>query len=184
MSIPEWASRARAGWRWNGSERPDFASPTSPGQESVWDYPRPPRIAVDPRRVVVKFEGAVIADTLDALRVLETASPPTFYVPRTDLRMELLRPARGSSRCEWKGEAEYWTVRTPEGHRAERAGWSYPDPLPEFAGIRGHISFYPSKVECTVDEEPVRPQPGGFYGGWVTSEVVGPFKGEPGVGAL
>jgi uncharacterized protein (DUF427 family) len=146
----------------------------------VWDYPRPPRIEPDGRRVVVRLVDTVVADTARALRVLETASPPTFYLPPADVRMELLRPARGASRCEWKGTAEYWTIRTPEGDRAERAAWSYPSPFPGFEEIRDYVSFYPVRVDCYVDGAPVHAQTGGFYGGWITPEIVGPFKGEPG----
>lgn len=177
MNTPDWARSARSGWRWSGQERPPFAEEPGPGQESVWDYPRPPRIAPDDRRIVVKLGGTVIADTTNGARVLETASPPTVYIPPADVRMELLRPVRGSSRCEWKGTAEYWTVRTPEGDRAERAAWSYPEPFDEFAELAGWISFFPSRVACTIDGERVEPQEGGFYGGWVTSEIVGPWKG-------
>ena len=124
----------------------------------------------------------VIADTTAAVRVLETASPPTFYLPPSDIRMELMRPTAGTSHCEWKGTAEYWTIRTPEGDRAERAAWSYPEPFEESAAIRGYLSFYPSRVDCFVGDEKVRAQGGGFYGGWITSEIRGPFKGDPGAG--
>jgi uncharacterized protein (DUF427 family) len=139
-------------------------------------------VVADGRRVVVRLAGTIIADTTSAVRVLETASPPTFYLSPADVRRDLLRPVGGSSRCEWKGEAEFWTVRTPEGDRAERAAWSYPDPFQDFASLRGFLAFYPGRVVCTVDGEEVRPQAGGFYGGWITREVRGPFKGDPRVG--
>lgn len=168
------------GWRWDGSERPPFAEAPGEGQESVWDYPRPPRLVPDGRPVVVVVGRTAVAETTRALRMLETASPPTFYIPKSDIRMELLRPARGESHCEWKGRAEYWSVRTPEGDVAEAAVWGYPEPLPPFEALRDHLSFYPSKVDCHVDGELVRPQPGGFYGGWITPELVGPFKGGAG----
>ena len=180
MQLPDWAKRGRGGWRWNGSERPPFAEEPGPGQESVWDYPRPPRVERDERPIVVRVGGTVIADTTSAWRVLETASPPTFYLPPADVRMDLLRPTSGSSRCEWKGTAEYWSVRTQEGERVEGAAWSYADPFPDFAVLRDHLAFYPNRVDCFVDGEPVEPQPGGFYAGWITSDVVGPFKGAPG----
>lgn len=183
MSLPDWARAGRAGWRWSGAERPPFAETPADGQESVWDYPRPPRLEEDTRRIVVRLGGTVVADSTRAIRVLETASPPTFYLPAADVRVDLLRPAAGVSHCEWKGAAEYWTVRTPEGDRAERAAWSYPEPFEDVAALRGHLSFYPAKLACFVEGERVRPQAGGFYGGWVTSEIVGPFKGEPGSGA-
>jgi uncharacterized protein (DUF427 family) len=177
--LPEWARRARAGWRYVGLERPPFALTPAPGEESVWDYPRPPRLAPDGREVIVRCGAVEIARTRAAVRVLETASPPTFYLPPADVRRDLLEAAAGASRCEWKGEARYWTV-VVAGQRWERVGWSYPAPLPGFESIRDYVSFYPARLTCTVDGLPVAPQPGGFYGGWVTPEVVGPFKGEPG----
>lgn len=174
--------RGPGGWRWYGAERPPFAEEPGPGQESVWDYPRPPRVEEDPRRVVVQIGATVIADSTHAVRVLETASPPTFYLPRSDVRMELLQRASGQSHCEWKGSAEYWSVLTQEGERVEQAAWSYPQPSQAFEAIRDHFAFYPGRVACFVDGERVRPQAGGFYGGWITAELVGPFKGDPGAG--
>jgi uncharacterized protein (DUF427 family) len=121
-----------------------------------------------------------VADTRRALRLLETSHPPTYYIPRKDVRTVLLFPAQGGSFCEWKGSARYYTVRVGEVV-AVRAAWSYPDPLPRFAALKDHIAFYASAVErCTVDGETVRPQPGGFYGGWITDDLAGPFKGSPG----
>ena len=169
-------------WQWTGAQRPPFADEPGPGQESIWDYPRPPRLAPDARNVVVKLEGVVVADTTRAVRVLETASPPTFYLPPEDVDMALLEKAGGVSHCEWKGEAGYWTVRTTDGAIADRAGWSYPEPLAPFESIKDYLSFYPARIECWVDGERVQPQPGRFYGGWITSDVVGPFKGELGTG--
>jgi uncharacterized protein (DUF427 family) len=176
---PDWAARGRGGWRYDGRERPPFAAEPGEGQESVWDYPRPPRLEADPREIIVRLGDTVLARSRRALRVLETASPPTVYLPPEDIQMARLEPATGSSRCEWKGAARYWTVVTP-GARLERVGWSYPDPFPEFAALRDHVSFYPARVECFVDGVRVVPQPGGFYGGWITPEIVGPVKGEPG----
>lgn len=173
-------STGDAAWRWDGSERPDFARDPGPGEESVWDYPRPPRVERDERAVTVRHGPLVVARTRSALRVLETASPPTFYIPRDDVRVDLLEAASGRSLCEWKGEARYWSLATPGGDLLERVAWSYPEPLPGFETIRDHYSFYPGRIECRVDGERVRPQPGGFYGGWITSEIVGPVKGEPG----
>ena len=146
----------------------------------MWDYPRPPRVEPDTRHVVVVVGRTAVAETTRSLRVIETASPPTFYIPSEDVRMELLRPARGVSHCEWKGRAEHWTVRTLEGEVVEAAAWTYPDPLEPFAALRGHVSFYPGRADCYLDDERVRPQAGGFYGGWITSDLVGPFKGGPG----
>lgn len=169
------------GWRYYGQERPSFAEVPGPGQQSVWDYPRPPRIDPEPREVVVRVGDVEVARTRGALRVLETASPPTVYIPRADVATEYLRAAAGASRCEWKGTARYWTVCVG-AVVLEEVGWSYDDPLPAFAAIGTHLSFYPGRIECRVDGVRVQAQPGGFYGGWVTPEIVGPFKGGPGTG--
>lgn len=151
-----------------------------PGQESVWDYPRPPRLERTLKRIVIRFGGETIADTNAAYRVLETSHPPTYYLPPADIRMERLRPAHGSSLCEWKGAARYFDVVVGE-RVTQQAAWSYPRPTQPFEAIRDYLAFYPALMdECTVDGELVTPQPGGFYGGWVTSNVVGPFKGVPG----
>ncbi len=171
--------RSRAKWRYRGDTRPDFAELPGPGRESVWDYPRPPRVETDPRRVRVQWGDLVVAASARAVRVLETASPPTFYVPADDVRSERLIPAPGRSECEWKGTASYASL-AHAGELLENVAWSYPAPLPGFEEIAGYFSFYPARVECWVGEERVQPQPGGFYGGWVTSEIVGPFKGEAG----
>ena len=173
--------RARALWRNRGQRRPEFADPTGPGQESVWDYPRPPRCVPDARRVRVLHGAITVVDSTRCVRVLETASPPTFYAPPEDTDRSLLIPGSGSSHCEWKGAARYWSLRIGD-ETLENVAWSYPDPYPEFSAIRDFLCFYPGRVECWVGDERVRPQPGGFYGGWITSEVVGPFKGEPGTG--
>lgn len=177
--LPDWALRGRASWPHDGRVRPVFADPPRVGQESVWDYPRPPRVERDPRRVRVECGGVLIADSGRAARVLETASPPTFYLPPEDVDRSRLERASGGSRCEWKGEAAYWDV-LDGARRHERVGWSYPEPFADFAELAGFFSFYPARLACTVDGERVRPQPGGFYGGWVTSELAGPFKGAPG----
>jgi uncharacterized protein (DUF427 family) len=169
----------RFGWRYHGQERPPFAEIPGAGQESVWDYPRPPRLDRDARHVRVCLGDVVVAESSRAVRVCETASPPTFYLPPKDVNTELLRPAAGGSYCEWKGTAVYYTLRAG-GRTVERAVWAYPRPLPAFDELAGHLSFYPAILECFVGDERVRPQPGGFYGGWVTSELTGPFKGEPG----
>ena len=168
-------------WHHTGHRRPAFAIEPGEGQESVWDYPRPARVEVDTRGVVVRHGATAIAGTHRALRVLETASPPTFYIPVSDVTPGLLVPASGTSWCEWKGEARYWSLVTPDG-LLEGVAWSYPAPRSAFAAIRDHVAFYPSRVECYVDGERVRPQPGRFYGGWITHEIVGPFKGEAGTG--
>jgi uncharacterized protein (DUF427 family) len=151
-----------------------------PGQESVWDYPRPPRLEPSTRLVRVLFNGEVVAETRRALRVLETSHPPTYYIPPEDVRPRLLERSSRSSFCEWKGRARYLSLKVGD-RRSPDAAWSYPDPSPAFAALRDHLAFYPSRVdECIVDGEVVRSQPGDFYGGWITAEVVGPFKGDPG----
>jgi uncharacterized protein (DUF427 family) len=153
--------------------------PLGPGQESVWDYPRPPAVVADRRLVIVGDPADPLARTTAAVRVLETASPPTFYLPPDDVRTERLILASGRSTCEWKGDARYWALAdAPEVTIA----WDYPRPLAAFARLAGHLSFYPGRIRCTVDGETVRPQAGGFYGGWITDEIVGPFKGDPGTG--
>lgn len=177
-SIPGWARQSRAGWRYTGQERPAFAVAPGPGEESVWDYPRPPRIEHDAREIMVRVGPILIAHSRRSARVLETGSPPSFYIPPKDVGLSLLRPSVGTSWCEWKGEATYWDLVADR--RFERVAWSYPDPFPGFEDIRGYLSFYPARVECYVDSLRVEAQPGGFYGGWVTPEVVGPFKGAAG----
>lgn len=148
--------------------------------ESVWDYPRPPRLELCRRRLRVVFAGQTIADTERGLRVLETSHPPTYYLPPEDVRTDLLEPAAGRSLCEWKGAARYWTV-VVGGHRASRAAWSYPTPVTGFGALKDHLSFYASRMDaCFVDDERVQAQDGDFYGGWITSDVCGPFKGSPG----
>lgn len=155
-------------------------SAPGPGQESVWDYPRPPRVEASTRLVRVEFGGRVVAETRRARRVLETSHPPVFYIPPEDVRGEFLERSPRSSFCEWKGGAIYWTLVVGP-RRAIDAAWSYPDPTPAFATIRDHLAFYPSRVDaCFVDDERIRAQEGDFYGGWITSEIVGPFKGGPG----
>ncbi|MGB0621267.1 MAG: DUF427 domain-containing protein [Myxococcota bacterium] len=168
---------AREKWDYRGQRRPDFAEAPGLGQESVWDYPRPPRIIADPRRVEVRFGTRVIAATTRAVRVLETASPPTFYVPPEDVDIAALVPSGRRSLCEWKGEAVDFDLVDGPGSVA----WCYPRVFPEFAGIAGWFAFYPSRLECFVADERARPQPGGYYGGWLTEEIVGPVKGEPGI---
>jgi uncharacterized protein (DUF427 family) len=143
-----------------------------PGQESVWDYPRPPRAEATLRRIQVFFGGEQIADTGRAVRVLETTHPPAYYVPREDVRMDLLRPAQAVTWCEWKGRAVYFDVAAG-GKAAPNAAWSYPDPSAGFEAIRDYVAFYPAKMDaCLVDGEQARPQPSGFYGGWITDDVL------------
>ena len=177
--IPEWARRARGQWKFSGSVRPDFAEVPRPHQESVWDYPRPPRVEGETRPVVIRLGRVPVAESLRCLRVLETASPPTYYVPPGDVRMDLLVPAAGESHCEWKGVARYFDL-IAGGVRLAGATWSYPEPFAEFEKIRNYVAFYPDPLSCRVGELLVRRQPGEFYGGWLTDDLAGPFKGEPG----
>ncbi|HEV7248603.1 MAG TPA: DUF427 domain-containing protein [Shinella sp.] len=148
--------------------------------ERAADYPRPPRLERSARRVRVVLGGETIVDTTAAWRVLETTHPPSWYIPPEAFAPGSLVPAAGSSFCEWKGRARYFDL-VAGGRRAERAAWAYPDPTPAFAPIAGHVALYAGRVDaCFVAEERVTPQPGGFYGGWITAEVEGPFKGAPG----
>lgn len=156
--------------------------PTPPrsGQESVWDFPRPPRAERTLRRIRAVVAETPLVDSTRAIRVLETSHPPTYYLPPADVRMDLLVPASGSSVCEWKGRAVYFDALV-KGRRIQRVAWSYPDPTPAFEVIRDFLAFYlPALDAAHVDDEPAQPQPGGFYGGWITSDLAGPFKGEPG----
>jgi len=151
-----------------------------PGQESVWDYPRPPRVEEVPEPLKVVVAAMTLAETTRGLRVLETAGPPVYYFPPDDVRMDRLVRSPHATVCEWKGEAGYWTY-DDGGLRIENIAWSYERPLPGFESIAGFLAFYAQLVdEAWVGDELATPQPGRFYGGWVTSRIVGPFKGEPG----
>ncbi len=146
-----------------------------PGQESVWDYPRPPRVERTTKQIRVIFNGVIVAETRRAQRVLETSHPPVYYIPTEDIQMDDLVPTARTSMCEWKGQARYYTVRVGD-REAVHAAWVYPHPTPAFAAIKDHAAFYAGPMDaCTVDGELVRPQPGGFYGGWITDDIVGPF---------
>jgi uncharacterized protein (DUF427 family) len=147
----------------------------------VWDYPRPPRIEPVPDRIRVVVGGVELASSTAALRVLETAGAPVYYVPPADVRTDLLAPSRHVTACEWKGEARYRSIVLPSGRIVPNAAWSYDEPLPGYERIAGYFAFYAWAVdEAWVGGELATPQPGHFYGGWVTSRVVGPFKGGPG----
>ena len=160
-------------------ERPE-PFPPGPGQESVWTYPRPPALERNERHLRVVFAGEVIADTRCGFRVLETSHPPGYYLPLADVHPDALEHTAKVTFCEFKGEAHYFTV-TLGGRRETNAAWHYPDPSSGYEALRGHVAFYPGRMDaCYVDDELVRPQPGGFYGGWITSDLVGPFKGENG----
>lgn len=154
--------------------------PPGPGQESVWDYPRPPRTEDSTKHIVVICNSMTIADTHRTKRVLEASSPPVYYIPPEDIRVEYFTRTSHASFCEWKGNAGYYTV-TVGDKRAENAGWYYANPTPAFREIRNYVALYAGKMDaCYVDGERVQPQAGDFYGGWITADIVGPFKGESG----
>ncbi len=178
--LPPGLQAARDQWAWRGTSRPAFAEVPGPGQVSVWDFPRPPVIVPDAREVVIRWGALEVARTRQAVRVLETSHPPSFYLPWADVAQQLLRqePEAGSF-CEWKGPAQYWTL--VDGRRQlTRVAWRYTRPLAGAEALADRVAFYATGLDCQVDGLPVRPQAGGFYGGWITAELVGPFKGEPG----
>lgn len=173
--------RERERYRRARRTRPDRVESIRPGQESVWAYPRPPRVEQETRSVRVVRAGIVLASSREALRVLETASPPTVYVPSADVRTDQLRRMPGRTLCEWKGLAEYWWPAVGEGSAGEPIAWSYPEPFTDYGMLRGYVAFFPGRVDdCRLGDERVRAQPGDYYGGWVTDDVAGPFKGPPG----
>ena len=151
-----------------------------PGQESVWDYPRPPRIEPTPKRIRVIYNHVVLADSVNAFRVLETSHPPAYYIPPWDIQMQYLHATNRQTFCEFKGKASYFDIRV-EGQQASHAAWTYSKPNAIYAAIAGYVCFYAQHMDtCYVDDELVQPQAGDFYGGWITSDIVGPFKGAPG----
>ncbi|MFT6857312.1 MAG: hypothetical protein ACJA0X_003301 [Cyclobacteriaceae bacterium] len=151
-----------------------------PGQESVWDYPRPPAIEPFKGHLRIVFQGEVIVDTNKAYRILETSHPPSFYLPLADFKPDTIKKIAGSSYCEWKGMAEYFEIEV-NGSKAKKCAWGYPNPNDRFAALKGHVSVYAHMMEaCFVNDEKVQAQEGDFYGGWITSNIVGPFKGAPG----
>jgi uncharacterized protein (DUF427 family) len=157
--------------------RPQRIEP-GPGQESVWDYPRPPAVVASEELVRVVHAGHVVAETRRAIRVLETSQPPGYYLPLDDLDTSVLRASSTRTFCEWKGAASYVDLVVPGAEPVTDAGWTYPSPSSRFAAIADHVAFYPQRVDaCFVDDEQVAANEGDFYGGWITSKVVGPFKG-------
>ena len=151
-----------------------------PGQESVWDYPRPPRLEDSNKHIQIIFNGTVIADTHRAKRVLETSHPPVYYIPPEDIKMDHLKSTGRATWCEWKGQAAYYTV-TVGNKQVLNAGWYYCEPTPAFMPLKYYVAFYPSLMDaCFVDGEHVQAQAGDFYGGWITNDIVGPFKGGSG----
>lgn len=177
---PDPYQQQREKWRSFPRTRPAGIVLPGPGQESVWDYPRPPRVDRVVAGVRVELEGRTVADTTRALRVCETASSPVYYVPPADIEMAHMELSVRTSFCEWKGLASYWSVRVGS-RQVKDAAWSYPDPDPGFEDIRDYIAFYPRRMDaCWVGQDQATPQPGFYYGGWVTPDLVGPFKGSPG----
>jgi len=176
----DWLQNARDGWSHRGRKRPPFAIAPKEGQRSVWDFPRPPVVEKVTAPILVKYQDQSIVETQNALAVLETASPPTYYMPRNDVNLDLLEQIPGkSSFCEWKGQAAYWRLKA---HMNRPIAWSYAHPFQEFAALKDHLAFYPQHLDCFVDGDRVKAQPGAFYAGWITPDLTGPFKGESGTG--
>ena len=151
-----------------------------PGQESVWDYPRPPKLEDTSKHICIIFNGQTIADTHRAKRILETSHPPNYYIPIADIKIEYLTPSSRTSFCEWKGQARYYHLQVGD-RQVQNVAWDYPNISANYADLADHISFYPVPMDaCYVNDEKVQPQAGNFYAGWITSDIVGPFKGEPG----
>ena len=170
----------RSKWRYRGGSRPHFSVQPGPGQESVWDYPRPPEISLDSRCLDVSYDGRKIARSASTKKVVETAGAPTFYFASGDVDTDCLVSSNRTSVCEWKGLAV--SVDLIAGPKD--VGWRYIDTFPEFTEIGGFYAFYPGKLDCRIDGETALPQGGGYYGGWITSDLVGPFKGDPGTSGL
>ena len=163
--------------------RPHRRAELEEGQESVWDYPRPPLLEPIADRIRVLFGSHTIADTTQALRILETSHPPTVYIPPSDIDARFLKSSSAQTFCEWKGVARYYDVVLEDGTRVQEAAWYYPKPHSKYQQLANHVSFYPSRAsQCYWGEELVRAQAGDFYGGWITSKIVGPFKGDAGTG--
>ncbi len=159
---------------------PPIPIPPQPGQESVWDYPRPARLEDTDKQLRVIFNGVTIAETHSAKRVLETSHPPVYYIPAADIKLEHLIETARRTWCEWKGWSTYYDISVGD-RQVANAVWRYIDPTPNFVGIRDSYSFYASLMDaCYVNDELVAPQQGDYYGGWITVDIVGPFKGEPG----
>ncbi|MBE9062819.1 DUF427 domain-containing protein [cf. Phormidesmis sp. LEGE 11477] len=159
--------------------RPEPISP-GPGQESVWDYPRPPRVEDVSKHISIVFNGELIADTRRAKRILETSHPPNYYISMGDIKMAHFAPSTHSTYCEWKGQASYYTLQVGD-RQAENVAWYYPNISSKYEELGGYVGFYPGPMDaCYVDDEKVTPQPGDFYAGWITNDIVGPFKGDVG----
>lgn len=179
-TIPNWLQKARTHWQFKGEQRPDFAETPNKGQRSVWDFPRPPILEKTTKLIKVKYKGELIAGSAEAMMILETAHPPTYYIPPQHVKKDILvKIPDKSSFCEWKGAATYWALKDKP---QIMVGWSYAKPYDEFSALTDYYSFYPDVLDCYVDDEKARRQPGNFYAGWITDEFVGPFKGEPKTG--
>lgn len=153
--------------------------PLGPDQESVWDYPRPPRLEAVTKHIEIIFNNELIADTCRSKRVLETSHPPNYYIFLDDIKTEYLMPSPRSTYCEWKGQANYYTLQVGD-RQAKDVAWYYPEISPAYADLKGYVGFYPGPMDaCYVDGEKVQPQAGSFYAGWITADIVGPFKGGP-----
>ena len=151
-----------------------------PGQESVWDYPRPPQLEDSSKHIQIIFKGETLADTHGAKRVLETSHPPVYYIPPEDLALQFFQQTQRATFCEWKGMAAYYTIAVAD-QRAENAAWYYPNPTPQFVTLKNYVAVYPGRMDaCYINGERVQSQPGDFYGGWITQDIVGPFKGGAG----
>ena len=178
--IPEDIREEVKKWRSHKRDKPDNIIKPGPGQESIWDYPRLPKVELFTKNIRVKFAGKVIALTNKSYKVMETSSPPCYYISQENIEMEYLFKSAYKTLCEWKGIARYWSVRVGD-KVSKNAAWSYPKPLEGFEQIKDHIAFFAGRVDgCYIDDEKVVPQAGDFYGGWITKNIVGPFKGESG----
>lgn len=178
--LPDWILQARRKWQYTGRERPEFAGPAEAGQQSVWDYPRPPAVARETRRVRVEWRGRLVAESRSALKVMETANPPTFYIPPDDVDLTCLTEHIGQTVCEWKGTATWYDLSVAGLGLLTGCAWAYREPFSPYEPLARYIAFYPHQLVCTLDGRRAVPQPGEVYGGWITDELVGPFKGAPG----
>ena len=172
--------KERNRWRAFHRKRPFEVIRPGPGQESVWDYPRPPGLEPTVSLIRIIFAGVLIAESRQAIRIIETSCPPVYYIPPDHIHTEYVVQIGVGTLCEWKGLAQYWSVRV--GNKViESAAWSYPDPELPYTRIRDYLAFYPGKMDtCMVDDQIAIAQESDYYGGWITPDIVGPFKGQPG----
>ena len=178
--VPDWLLKARDKWQFNSQKRPSFAEEPKEGQVSVWDFPRPPALEKVHQEISIYVGKTCIAKTTNAYAVMETAHPPSYYLPPADVdHTQLIPLSKKTSLWEWKGSAKYWALKTAP---SKAIAWSYESPFLEFEDIKNHFAFYPQYFDCFVGTEKARPQPGQFYAGWITDNLAGPFKGEPGTG--